>query len=142
MIGRLLDPRPAQSLVEYAIGLNVLLLLTVGVVDLGRAVWVSNTLAHLAREGARHAVTPSQTTSQIQAYVVSRSALPGFSASNVGVTRGTCGVAGAPAVVTVSYPFEALTPLVSQLWGGGPLTLRASSRMYVERGVAGVGACP
>lgn len=142
MIGRVLDHRPGQSLVEYAIGLNVLLLLTIGVVDLGRAVWTANTLAHLAREGARYAVTPSRTTSEVQAYVVARSPLPGFGQSNVAVTRGTCGVASAPAVVTVSDPFDALTPLVSNLWGGGPLMLRASSQMYVERGVAGVGACP
>lgn len=131
-----------QSLLEYAIGLNVMLLLVLGTVDLGRGVWAYNTLSHLAREGARYGSAPSRTATEIQAYVVSRANLPGFSTSNVAVTRGTCGLEDQPVVVTTSYQFDSITPLISNAWGGGPLTLRASSQMYVQRGVPGVGACP
>lgn len=131
-----------QSLLEYAIGLNVLLLLTLGTVDLGRGVWAYNTLAHLAREGARFGSAPSKTSAEIQTYVVSRAILPAFGTSNVTVTRGVCGVDTQPVVVATTYQFDSITPLISTTWGGGPLTLRASSQMYVERGVPGAGACP
>jgi Flp pilus assembly protein TadG len=45
-----------QSLVEFAIGLVVLLLLVFGVVDLGRAVFTYNSISQCAREGTRYAV--------------------------------------------------------------------------------------
>ncbi|MBI5396676.1 MAG: pilus assembly protein [Verrucomicrobia bacterium] len=49
-------PKRGQSLVEFAIGLLVLLLLVFGVVDLGRAVFAYNSISHCAREGTRYAV--------------------------------------------------------------------------------------
>ena len=135
-LGLLVRTRRGQNTLEYAIGLNILFLLTIGVVDLGRGVWAYNTLAHLAREGARYGSAPSRTSDQIVAYVVSRAVLPGFSASNVSVVRGKCGVESQPVVVTTTYRFESITPFISRAWGGGPLDMRAESRMYVERGLA------
>jgi Flp pilus assembly protein TadG len=43
-----------QSLVEFALSSVVLLLLVGGLVDIGRAVYVSEVLSSAAREGARH----------------------------------------------------------------------------------------
>ena len=43
-----------QSLVEFALSSVVLLLLVGGLVDIGRAIYLSETLANAAREGARH----------------------------------------------------------------------------------------
>jgi hypothetical protein len=43
----------SQSLAEFALVAPVLLLVVFGIVDLGRAVFYYNTLAHAAREGAR-----------------------------------------------------------------------------------------
>jgi hypothetical protein len=43
-----------QSLVEFALSSVVLLLLVGGLVDIGRAINLSETLANAAREGARH----------------------------------------------------------------------------------------
>jgi Flp pilus assembly protein TadG len=43
-----------QSLVEFALSSVVLLLLVGGLVDIGRAIALSETLANAAREGARH----------------------------------------------------------------------------------------
>lgn len=45
-----------QALVELAIILPVFLALLIGVFDVGRAVWVNNTLATGAREAARFAI--------------------------------------------------------------------------------------
>lgn len=44
-----------QSLVEFALSSVVLLLLVGGLVDIGRGIYLSESLANAAREGARHA---------------------------------------------------------------------------------------
>src|ERR1700694_2454390 len=43
-----------QSLVEFALSSVVLLLLVGGLVDIGRAIYLSEALSNAAREGARH----------------------------------------------------------------------------------------
>ena len=43
-----------QSLVEFALSSVVLLLLVGGLVDIGRAIYVSEAISNAAREGARH----------------------------------------------------------------------------------------
>ena len=45
-----------QSMVEFALSSVVLLLLVRGLVDIGRAIFISEALANSAREGARHGV--------------------------------------------------------------------------------------
>lgn len=45
-----------QAMVEFAIIFPIFILLMVGMFDLGRVVWVNNTLATAAREGARYAI--------------------------------------------------------------------------------------
>jgi TadE-like protein len=49
----------SQALIEFALVSPVLLLLTFGVVDIGRAVFYYDTLNHAVREGARVAVRAS-----------------------------------------------------------------------------------
>ena len=49
----------SQALIEFALVSPVLLLLTFGVVDVGRAIFYYDTLNHAAREGARTAVRAS-----------------------------------------------------------------------------------
>lgn len=49
----------SQSLAEFALIAPVLLLVVFGIVDLGRAVFYYNTLAHAVREGAREVASAS-----------------------------------------------------------------------------------
>ena len=49
----------SQALAEFALVAPVLLLILFGIVDLGRAVFLYNTIQHAAREGARVAVRDS-----------------------------------------------------------------------------------
>ena len=44
-----------QGLVEFAVVVPVFLLLCIGTLDIGRAVWANDSLANAAREGARYA---------------------------------------------------------------------------------------
>ncbi|HEV2010624.1 MAG TPA: TadE family protein [Candidatus Limnocylindria bacterium] len=46
----------AQSLVEFALVLPIILLVVTGVFDVARAAWQENTLAFAAREGSRYAI--------------------------------------------------------------------------------------
>jgi len=45
-----------QALVEFSLVLPVFLVMLMGVVDVGRAIWAQNSLAAAAREGARFAI--------------------------------------------------------------------------------------
>jgi Flp pilus assembly protein TadG len=138
-------------MVEYALVLPVFLWLAVGVVDFGRAIWEYNTVAFLARDGAHFASIPTHSTSDINSHVrglcmtmLSQtcytpplpSPLPASTAA-ISVTRGTCGSTSSPAVVTVTYQFQAASLMIADLWGGGALRLQASSTMYVEAAPAG-----
>jgi Flp pilus assembly protein TadG len=146
MSRRLLAPRRGQNMVEFAIVAIVLMLLTIGVIDFGRAIWTYNSVSFLAREGARYGVIPSRTPGQIEAYVYSRAVLTDFNSTAcagripacVVVNRGTCGDPSAPVVVTVTSPFNPVTQMIANLWGGGTLWMKASSEMYVEKGANGV----
>jgi Flp pilus assembly protein TadG len=143
VIRRLVRPRRGQALVESAISLMVVLMLTVGVVDFARAVWASNTVAYIAREAARYGTIPSRSSTDIQNFVRTQCATvlhtpcPPSPTFTVTVTRGTCGSNTSPVIVTVTYQFEAASLMIANLWGGGTLPLQARSQMYVEQGPAG-----
>jgi hypothetical protein len=155
MISRLFAVRRGIGVVEYALGFNILLVLTVGVIDVARGVWISNSLSFLAREGTRYGTISTRTKAEIESHVVSRARLPdldGDSVPDITVVATRCnGTMGSDNVtlthVAVSAPFESLIgPIIGGIWGGGPLTLRASSRLYVEgtfdNPLAGLGGCP
>ena len=51
------DGERGQTVIEFALALPILLLLLIGIFDVARMVWYTNTLAHAAREGTRYAIT-------------------------------------------------------------------------------------
>ena len=51
----------AQSLVEFALLLPLMLLIITGLIDVARAVWEENTLAYAAREGTRWLIVHGST---------------------------------------------------------------------------------
>jgi hypothetical protein len=137
MMRRLFAVQPCQAMLEYAIVLPVFLLLTIGVVDFARGIWTYNTVAFLARDGARYATIPSRSTSDIEIYVGDRceGMLSNPCSAVISVsTRGVCGNVDVPVEVHVTHPFEAV---MASFWGGRPLNLEATSRMYVEQGPTG-----
>jgi Flp pilus assembly protein TadG len=128
--------RPGQASLEFAIGVTMFLILVVGAVDLGRAVWVRNTMAHAAREAARYGSMPTRTSSEIRDYAIARATGIGLTSANVAVTRGICGSPSSPVVVSVTYSFAPINVPVAVAWGGGgTIAMSASSSMYVEQGV-------
>lgn len=143
------DPRTqrGQTIVEFALVITIFFLAVMGIFDFGRAVFSYNTLSNAAREGARVGVIPGATTNEICQMAVAKTFLPDVPSSadcpgtspmdwtqnslQVQITRGTAGNPAQPVVVTLTYQFQPITPLIAAAVGN-PVTLTASSSMYVE----------
>ena len=137
-----LRPKKGQGMVEYALILVPLMLLTFGVFDLGRAVFYQHMLSNAAREGARAGVVAARSADEVCARAIAAVLLPDVPASGrcgaagsltVAVPRrGTPGAPADPLRVTLSYAFRPATPLVGRIVGE-TVVISASSTMYVER---------
>jgi Flp pilus assembly protein TadG len=138
-----------QSLVEFSLVLIPFLLILMGIVDLGRGIYTSNGVAQAARELAR--VTSVHTCNMSAANCTlggspetaavrgtQNGMVPGLGGASATVTYTCTTMADAtlPAVdcpsgdyvkVTVSVPFQVITPLLSMV---APTTL--SSTTHVE----------
>jgi Flp pilus assembly protein TadG len=113
-----------QSALEFALILLVLLVLTFGLIDLGRAVFTAGVVRAAAQEGARAGIVVGATSAQIEQ----------------AVRRRMVGINPAPAVITVTrprpdtvevtvrYPFRFVTPLIGELIGQN-LSLQATAAM-------------
>jgi len=152
----------AQSLTEFALILPVLMLILLGVVDFGRVFYYWTSIANAAREGARYGIThPTAITPTCKAdpsnikYRVKQEAGttvvladPNIAVYWVDATTGVRTDAAANCNplpgdqriyqnpnalrVDVSYDFRAITPLISNFWGGGALRIVSSSTMVIE----------
>ena len=142
---RLNSRERGSAMVETAIVLPILLVLMVGIFEVGRAYETWQVLTNAAREGARMAVMPSgsvpTTTALIRQYMADGQLTK--SASAVVVVNRTASInvngnAVSASAVTVDYPFEfiMLQPVVRLVAPGatvgGPLTMRATSIMRNE----------
>ena len=139
-----------QSLVEFAMLVPVMLLIIVGIFDVGRAVWQENTLAYSAREGTRYAIVhgsngppysgpchPCATPDPAIASVVRNAAVgvPNVTVSTdwPDTSGGTpCNDRNCRVIVDVSAPF---VPLPSQYLLGGAftITIRGGSLLVIQR---------
>ena len=134
-----------SAMVEAAITIPLLLVLMVGIFEVGRAYQTWQVLTNAAREGARMAVTPSGTADNTTALVrqyMADGQLSNSATANVSVNKGaSINVNGNPvsaSLVTVDYPFNfiMLQPVVrlvvSGATVGGPITMRATAVMRNE----------
>lgn len=137
-----------QTLAEFALALPVLMLIVLGLFDVGRAVFAYNGLTNAAREGARLAIV-----NQDRALVLQRAQAMSFGIelssdaaatttfwSQVGgsddvTLNDECGVdkpiaVGCIAVVQPEAEWEAITPLLGNIVG--PITFTARSELPIE----------
>jgi Flp pilus assembly protein TadG len=141
--------KPAgQALVEFSLALIPFLLILMGIVDLGRGIYTSNSVSEAAREIARTtAVHLCDTGScalgnspETQATIdTQKTMVPGLGSGTSTITF-TCTTVkdvpdpGAPCKsgnyvkVTVSVPFSASTPLLSMV---APATLASTAHIQV-----------
>lgn len=122
-VKKFLRSESGSVIVETALMITVLLLFMMGIMDMGRALYVSNTLIYAARDGARfaavHVDNPSL-NSDTQAIVLARFnnyrfGGPALVADSVVITPNR--VPNVPTgqlisvQVKINYPFNWLTPL-------------------------------
>lgn len=133
------------ALLEAAITIPLLLFVSVGIFEFGRAYQTWQVVTNAAREGARLAVLPSANVSTVQQRVrdymqagqLSRYATAGVSV-NTAATLTVNGTAVSASQVTVTYPFTfiVLQPVArlvsSQTALGGAVTMSAQALMRNE----------
>jgi hypothetical protein len=137
--------RRGQTLVEFALILPVFLLILMGILDLGRAVYYSSTLSNVARETARDGIV-DQTCANLNAMAAQRA----VGMTNVAVdiewldTGDEAFIADCPLLgselfedfygdlihVTVDYDYHAATPIIGNLVG--TIHMQAESKFPVE----------
>ena len=121
------------NLVEASLALLLTLTILFGVMEFGRAVWVYNTVAHAAREGARYAIvrgSNSKTPATVQDVqgVVKRQAV-GLLPANTQVTVSWIPdkAPGSSVKVAVTYTFSFIASFVAK----GALSLKGTSEMVI-----------
>ena len=126
-----------QALVEFALVIPIFLLLVFGLVDLGRAVFVNNSLGEAARDGARYGSVQARAYSvasrtAVEDWVEAR--LVGVPDPTVTVTcvtenpgLGCAGNGSDTVIVTAEADLQMITPIIGQIVG----TLRLEARSEV-----------
>lgn len=112
-----------QSLVEFALLLPIVTWLLFGVVDFGRLYYSYLTVTNASRVGAEFAMDPRVTIAEIKSVVKQESAALNITDSDIDLTANPSWAAGNELTVVVRHGFQAVTPLISGLWGGGPITV-------------------
>lgn len=144
-VRRLLRSESGAQLVEFALSLPVLLILTMGIIDFGLLFQRYEVLTNASREGARVSILPGYGAADVQARVNQYLQGTSLSAATVTTTVGAAqalpvGAAGCITVtpVTVSYThsFMFVGGLIGSL---GTSTVSATTSMRNEISAA---ACP
>lgn len=111
-----------STLVEFAIGASVFLMVMFAVIEFSRALWVHNALSDAARRGARYAIVHPETDSAAVKNVVvygdpaggTTPVVNNLTTANVNVTYSGFGLSGGTATVSVSnYQFQFVVPIFS-----------------------------
>jgi Flp pilus assembly protein TadG len=147
-----------QALVEFALVFPILVLILLGIFELGRAVFAFNTIGNAAREGARIAavnqiltspdcvddrpvINPADAHWSVKRCAAEKALTLGLRESDVTVNFSappgasfTCSPTlrvGCMATVTVRHVYRATTPIITDILG--PISLEAVSEMPIER---------
>ncbi len=124
-------------MVEFALVASVVLLILFGIVDFGRAVYAYNTVSNAARQAARTAIV-NQNISMIDATALQTAVALSITSANVSVSfeqpdrNGPCSPVeyGCLAVVTITYRYQPLTPIIGNIIGA--INLSSTTAMPVE----------
>lgn len=153
----LLQRRRGQSMVEFAILAPVFFMLLLGTIDLGRGIYIYNSISDAAREGTRAAVpfdNPLPTNNAVLGAINSKLG-GGFTLTvdpcsggptgancpaapttpNTGLIWYSAGIGQAsghhPVTVRITYLFQPLIPVIRDASGNG-VTFTAQSTMETE----------
>ena len=152
-----------QALVEFALVLPLIVLMFMGVFDLGRGIFAYNEVSNAAREGTRTGIV-NQNLSDIRARAAAQAVSLGIPAAqptgcpaldgpptdpagicvtlltpDLSAACTTPPTVGCVADVTVKYTYQPITPIIGTLIGS--LTLVSTSREPIES-VCTTAGCP
>jgi len=137
---RLRNQRGA-ALIETAITLPLVLLVSVSIFEFGRAYQTWQVLTNAAREGSRVAVLEAYTDAQVTTVVrnyLTAGRLPNAASASIAVVRNVPFGISTASRITVSYPFQfmVLSPVAKLIRSnstvGAPLTMQSSALMRNE----------
>jgi Flp pilus assembly protein TadG len=154
-----------QALAEFALILPILLLLLLGIVDMGRLIYAYNAVSNAAREGGRTAIV-NQVAGEVRGKAAEQATALGLVAADPGgcppaggptTTQplGVCFVLrnrdnnaacpggtsiGCTAVVAVKWEYKAITPIIGDLIG--QFSVSSTTRQLVESVCTTAGSCP
>lgn len=142
-VTRRLRNQRGAALLETAITIPLVLLVTVSIFEFGRAYQTWQVLTNAAREGARVGVIASSTDANVTTAVsnyMKSGGLPQATSAAVSVVRNApFGASNTATVVTISYPFQftVLNPVVrlvspQSTTGQGTTTMTATATMRNE----------
>jgi len=117
-----------QSLVEFALVLPLLILILLGVFDLGRAFNAYIVITNAAREGAYYGSLNPLDSNGIIARVINETQDSGIAVTADDITVSSSGVKGSPMLVTVSHDFSLIT---SFLIGTQVIQLQSRAEMVI-----------
>jgi len=141
---RRLAGQRGQALIETALTLPIVLVISISIFEFGRALQVWQLLTNAAREGARVAVLPGADQAAIKQRVLDYMAAGGLqnrAADQINVQNAQIIMSGNPvsaSQITISYPFTfmLLNPVMQLIAPGSavgkPLTMTASALMRNE----------
>ena len=144
---------PGQTLVEFALVIPILLLLLLGFLDLGRALFYYSSLSNAVREGARSGIVMAADTDELLKTGIRNKVLEyafGLTTTTVPLTDSNIAVAFTlntqepdlkdTLQITADFCFVPLTPGITALvgndcvGGGRGINLTAESEMWFEPG--------
>ena len=118
-----------QDLIEFALILPLLLLLLLGIMEFGVAVFTYNTVANAAREGARYGIIHPADDAAIEA--ATRMLTTGLDQGELDIAVARPGADTIQVDVTYVHHFMT-TPFIVALGGDGTLTMHTVSTMNIE----------
>ena len=129
------------ALIETAITIPIVLLISVGIFEFGRAYQTWQVLTNAAREGARISVLTDKTNADVEGAVrnyMKAGRLPGYSSAGVVIDRAVPMGTDTASRITVNYPFSfivlnGVAKLVTKgSTAGKPLTMQSVALMRNE----------
>jgi len=116
-----------QSMVEVALTMPLLLLILMGILDLGRAYFTFVALSDAAAEGATYAaIHPAEATEITARAAGSSDGLVTLTPEMVSVAfDGTAAIDSSTITVTVQYDYALLTPIIQSMVPNGVINMRA-----------------
>ena len=150
---KVLKQESGQAITETAMATSLLLLLVLGVVEMGQVFFVKLTLQNAVRTAGRYAITGSCVGSgsscSLSRYnsivqVLQNSSAGILKPANLSEVRINCtdngggcpNAAGGPTdaiSISVSHPFHFVSPLVSRFFPAGSYTINVSARFTNEQ---------